>query len=855
MKRTLIVFALLLLNTVILHSQSAVYPLDNPPQAYPQARTGGNYMHSFYLPPPGTSTPWWPSWSPDGQWLAFSMQGSLWKVRLGDSVAYEIAHASEYLSSPEWSPDGRYIAFTAETDSQSINLRLLDVEKGTVTDLSSGDYVNLDPAWSPDSSRLAFVSTRPGGYYNIFAMDINNGRPGQIVQLTRDNAYGQDRLYFGNYDLHIQPSWSPDGKEIMFVSNRQIPLGSGGIWRMPAAANGIDQARMIHKEETLFRTRPHWSHDGKRLVYSSHLGGQFTNLFVLPVEGGEPYKMTFGDWDRFHPRWSPDGEWIAYISNLGGLPQMRLLKTYGGLDKKVEINSLRWMRPVGRVRVQIRDTYTGELVGARIYARASDGKTYVPTDAFHRRGERQVEHFFHTDGDFVLEVPEGELLLEAMRGFEHYPTAKRVDIRAKETALVTLELEPMADLETDGWYSGSNHVHMNYGGDLHNTPENLLFMADAENLNWIGELIANKDNRILDYQFFTGKPHPASDQRFLLTFNQEYRPPFYGHVSFVNLTKHLLSPFTTGYQGTAIESLYPSNTDMFRLAKQQGAVTAYVHPYPGNGDPLEGDLGGAKGFPVDAALGTVDYLEQSYASWATYRVWHHVLNNGFRIPLVGGEDSITNLAKSRIIGQFRVYCQVGSRLSWKGWLESLVNGRSFTTNGPLLEVSVDNHGPGEEIRLSPGGGSVRVKGSLRSIVPIERVELVINGQARPLGSPQNHSDPRGAGTYFTFDREIEIRHSSWLTLQAYTSASIHPIDDTFVQATTNPVWLKVGDQPVRSESSAAYFVRWIDKLTAMAQAHPGWRSQKEKDHVFQQFQEARAVYERLRNEAQAASRP
>lgn len=834
--------------------QVALYPLpDEPVVSYPAARTGGNYMHNYYLPPPGTGSPWWVSWSPDGTWLAFSLQGSLWKIRVGESVAYELVRGSEYLSSPEWSPDGRWIVYTAETDGKFIHLRLLNLETGQSHPLTTGEHLNLDPAWSPDGSRLAFVSTRPNGYFNIFVMEIQDGQPGPIIQLTRDHPYGKERLYFGNHDLHIQPTWSPDGREIIFVSNRDIPLGSGALWRMPAVPFGIDQARRIHKEETLYRARPHWSPDGKRILYSSHLGGQFNNLFVLPAGGGEPYKMTFGEWDSFHPRWSPDGEWIAFLSNQEGLPQLRLLKSWGGVEKKVEIRSLRWLEPMGQVQVRVVDAETDQTVGARVYASASDGKSYVPHGSYHRLG-RLARHFFHTEGTVTLEVPPGELVLEVMRGFEYLPVRRTVQVVAGEVVPLRVQLRRIAHLRAQGWYSGSNHVHMNYGGNLHNTPENLIFMAEAEDLDVVGELIANKDNRILDYQYFTGGLHPLSSETRLLYFNEEYRPPFYGHISLINLTRHLISPFTTGYEGTAIESLYPSNTDIFRLAREQGALGAYVHPFAGNQDPLEGVLGVAKGFPVDVALGTVDYHElMSRANWAGYQVWHHVLNNGFKVPAVGGEDSISDLHRTAIIGQDRVYAHLGERLSWEKWLDAIRSGRSFVTNGPLLDLQVERKMPGEELHLPPKGGRIRVRGRVRSIVPLEHAELVIQGKPLALdaGSLRHLSE---SGAQLEFERELEIRQSSWITLQVYGSGARHPIDDGFPQATTNPVWVYVGDEPIRSSESADYFIRWIEKLTAMAEADPGWRSEKEKAHVLGQFQEGAQVYRRLKEEAMALGR-
>jgi len=170
-----------------------------------------------------------------------------------------------------------------------------------------------------------------------------------------------------------------------------------------------------------------------------------------------------------------------------------------------------------------------------------------------------------------------------------------------------------------------------------------------------------------------------------------------------------------------------------------------------------------------------------------------------------------------------------------------------------VQLFINDQIPGEEVKLQQPGGRVRVRGSVRSIVPLDRAELVINGRRIHLADLGKFWDP-ARGTRFEFTKELPIDESSWITLQAYGSKPTHPIDDAFPQATTNPVWVTVGDRPVRSVVSADYFIRWIDKLIGMAQTHPGWRSQREKDHVLGQFQEAQMVYRRLKEEAQPADR-
>ncbi len=803
----------------------------------------GGYMYSYYVPP-ASSTPWRPTWSPDGRQLAFSMAGSIWKIRVGDGVAYELTANPGYDSSPAWSPDGRWIAYTTEAISGGTNLMLLNVATGESTALTEGSNLHLEPVWSPDGSRLAFVLNQPRNRFHVYAMPLENGKPGAPVRITDESSFGRARLYFDEYDDHISPSFSPDGKEMLLVSNRGITLGSGAIWRAPVEPNAMAKGRQLLREETLYRTQPQWSPDGKRILYSSHRGSQFNNLYVLPVEGGEPYQLTFGDWDRFDPRWSPDGEWIAYISNEKGVSDLRLLKTFGGEERKVEIQRRVYRRPMGTVEVRIKDVTTGGLTAARIYLTGSDGKAYAPPDAFRRIAPRvNKEDYFHTSGRFVVDVPEGPVTIEAVKGFEYKPSSINVTAGQGKLTLVELNLERLTDLSALGWYSGSDHVHMNYGGNMRNTPENMLFMAQAEDLNLVGAKIANKDNRILDTQYFTAKSHALSAQGPILRFDQEYRPPFYGHINFINLTKHLISPFTTGYEDTAIESLYPSNTDMFRLAVEQGAIGGYVHPW--SRDPETTQRGVARGFPVDLALGVTAYLEvltsaEHYTH--TSQVWHRALNCGFKVTASAGEDSITDQQAMPIIGADRAYAYLGSEFHWDGWVDAIRAGRTFVTNGPLLQFEVNGEIPGAEIRLPAGGGSVEVSGRLQSIVPVETLEVISNGrviETIPLDS---------GGTAAQFRKRVPVPRSGWLTLRAAGKSARHPIDDAYPVAETSPVFVYCGEQPIRSRPDAEYFLRWIDDITKQANEHAGWRSERERAHVLGQFAEARRIFEQRATE-------
>src|SRR4030095_1666858 len=125
-----------------------------------------------YLPPSPSTTPWWPTWSPDGKWIAVAMYGSVWKMDRGTAIASKLSYGRKYHSSPDWSPDGKWIVYTADDGGVSIGLEILNVETGESYTLTQDKEVYADPVFSPDGSRLAYVSSKPKGNFNIYVRPI-----------------------------------------------------------------------------------------------------------------------------------------------------------------------------------------------------------------------------------------------------------------------------------------------------------------------------------------------------------------------------------------------------------------------------------------------------------------------------------------------------------------------------------------------------------------------------------------------------------------------------------------------------------------------------------------------------------
>ncbi len=129
------------------------------------------------------------------------------------------------------------------------------------------------------------------------------------------------------------------------------------------------------------------------------------------------------------------------------------------------------------------------------------------------------------------------------------------------------------------WWSGDVHVHMNYGGPYRNTPSHLLTQANAENLNFVYNLIVNKEQRIIDQPYFSATPDNVSTKEIKVLHGQEFHTSYWGHLGLLGLNDHLIVPDYSGYLKTAVESIFPDNTFIADRAHEQDALVGYVHPF------------------------------------------------------------------------------------------------------------------------------------------------------------------------------------------------------------------------------------------------------------------------------------
>ena len=754
--------------------------------------------------------------SPAGDLLAFSYQGAIWRMAREGGKMTRLTHGEGFDIEPVWSPDGQRIALVNSRNFGSAGvLTLIDARTGekieTPLELAVAGKVYFDRAgrkvlglFQPEkeNQRLAWFDLESGELTGVVAEGSWPGLP-----------IGTPGIQPPHFALSHRNRW------LAVIVTADVPgeqTGNQGpqneIWKVPLEDGQRERI-------AVWPARIHdlcWSADDAALFVATDRGGVHHDLWEIPLDGpddpegpdGAARKLTSGQADESSPSVSDDGRWLVYTDNRHGPTMVVSRELADGHEHIVApaniSHELDFGSPTGRLRLEVVEGADESPTTARVVVRHSDGKFHAAPGALYRVLGTDLHSYIHDGAELVL--PVGRYSVKAMRGMEHRSAEASLEIRADETTELTLKLARWTRQRDDGWISGENHIHANYGyGHWYNSPATMWLQCDGEDLTVANFMVANSDgDGVFDREFFLGRPDPQSTDDTILYWNEEFRSTIWGHMTLLNL-QYLVTPIFTGFKHTTHPHDIPTNADIADHVHDQDGHVNYTHPAHNLQDPYAGAYS-AKEMPIDIALGKVDSIDvMGTGHVANLPLWYRLLNCGLRVPASAGTDCFLNRIASRLPGSDRVYVHCRRPFTYRDWIDNLRAGRTFVTNGPMLRFAVNGQEAGATVGLD-GPGTVHVSGEATWQFPLERLEVLVNGVVQ-----EAEEAAAGGAEQLRFDRDVTIDRGGWIALRVQGK----PGPDQLVKeafAHSSAVYLEVAGRPVASPEDAEFFIRWIERL-------------------------------------------
>src|SRR6266852_2099299 len=313
--------------------------------------------------------------SPDGRRIAYTIvmrdrpgrpYGQLWIMDVGTQKSARVGREKDAAGGPLWSPDGKALAFEGGIADKS-GLFVARADGSDITFLASANGTNSplpgtgkEFTWSPDGKQLAFISSTPGkeaaeasGDPMVITRYLYKPDAGEGMTRFNDNqrlhifvvdlATKQIRqLTQGNFDEH-SIDWSPDGKEILFVSNREP--NQDEFFNYDVFALRVEDGSVRRLTATEFNEyEPLWSPDGKHIVYRGTRRGltdrettmEDTHVWVMNADGSERREIgAVIDNRQGAPRWAADGSAVYFTLQERGSNHLVRLSISGGKPEYV----------------------------------------------------------------------------------------------------------------------------------------------------------------------------------------------------------------------------------------------------------------------------------------------------------------------------------------------------------------------------------------------------------------------------------------------------------------------------------------------------------------------------------------
>ncbi len=793
------------------------------------------YLEGFELPVLGAG-PTDPAPSPDGRSIAFAARGWLWLLDLESGTARRLTFGPGIDSRPTWAPDGKTLAFLRD-DTRDFDVWTLDLGSGEESALVETPALELDPAYSSDGAFLYYTSGAAGSL-DVWRLQIATGEPMRVSS---------------GPGIELRPLPVPasgtEGAEVIYLSKRNFDRETDGLVRENLATGA---ERTLRTEPIVSQAHPALSPDGTTLV-TSWPADHGWELQLLDLEtddtirllGSGPEGPGRPGEDRLplSPAFTADGQHVVFVEahrTAGGSDHLQYglwrVPTIGGLAEVIEIRSWDWGEPT--TTLEIRTRLAGSRVPLPVRLQVTDAQGHpLLSDAQLAHSDSSSGRVFqYSPGSLKLEVPLGEVRVLATHGFVAEPAEASFRAGDGMANVLDLELVPLWNPRSDGWYAGDHHFHLNYGGSVRLLPEDLVLPMRAEGVDVGTPLLANLHYRFNDREYFGAQ---RMTELPLLHFGQEVRSHFLGHLGLVG-TSSLFWPW---YWGPGYE-LYGTddrpNHEPLRFARSQGGTTSYMHPVRVP-EPFASELA-MRSIPInlipDAVLGDLDTLEIAClwtSEMGTSELWYRLLNVGAPVAASAGTDIMADYYRTMAVGAVRIYVHVPEEMNFRSYLRALRAGRSFVTSGPLLDFRLDGARPGDVAESGTRSWTLR----LASATAAETVEVLVNGEVVATEPGLEAAGER------TLEGTLELPENGWVLARVRGSDTRWPVMNDVVFAQTSPVWIgRVGStDPSARRTAAAELLRALEVVEQRLVAGYG---DAPIPRLLRRFEDARAALSSMR---------